>query len=82
MIILTIKELQFHSGVLFFQYQNMIVATSPDRFKNYADEEIDKIITLKKKGLKDKEIAVIVNRSYWSIVYKLQELRKMGLLKE
>jgi hypothetical protein len=46
-----------------------IVATSPDRFKNYADEEVDKIITLKKKGLKDKEIAVIVNRSYWSIVY-------------
>jgi hypothetical protein len=59
-----------------------IVATSPDRFKNYSNEEIEVIISLKKKGLKDKEIAVIVNRSYWSIVYKLQELRKMGLLKE
>jgi hypothetical protein len=57
-----------------------IVATSPDRFKNYADEEVEKIISLKKKGLKDKEIAVVVNRSYWSIVYKLRDLRTAGLL--
>jgi hypothetical protein len=57
-----------------------IVATSPDRFKYYSNGEIKKIISLKKKGLKDKEIALIVNRSYWSVVYKLQELRKMGFL--
>jgi hypothetical protein len=58
-----------------------VVATSPDRFKNYSNKEIEKIISLKKEGgLKDKEIAVIVNRSYWSIVYKLRELRKMGLI--
>jgi LAGLIDADG DNA endonuclease family len=57
-----------------------IVASSPDRFKNYSNEEIEEIISLKKKGLKDKEIAVAVNRSYWSIVYKLRDLRTAGLL--
>lgn len=55
-----------------------VILSSSNRFKNYSDEEIQKIIKQKKAGYADKHIAKQLGRSYWSIVYKLSELRKLG----
>ncbi|EIJ83666.1 hypothetical protein MGA3_00140 [Bacillus methanolicus MGA3] len=38
------------------------------------------MIYLKQNGYTDKEIAKRLNRTYWSVVYKLRELRKDGCL--
>ncbi|MFD1779986.1 DNA endonuclease [Fredinandcohnia salidurans] len=57
-----------------------VLATNSDRNKNYSKTEIKEIIRLKLMGEKDRVIAERVNRSYWSIVYKLKELRKDGHL--
>lgn len=57
-----------------------VLVTSSERNKNYSNEEIIKMIELKQNKIADKEIAKVLNRSYWSIVYKLRELRKDGLL--
>jgi hypothetical protein len=54
--------------------------SSSNRFKNYSNEEIKKLIKHKKAGYTDKHIAEQLGRSYWSIVYKLSELRKLGKL--
>ena len=63
------------------QYPNyQIVASSSSRNKNYSDKEINEMISLKKNGFKDQEIANVLARSYWSVVYKLRELRKGGIL--
>jgi hypothetical protein len=53
-----------------------IVVSSSNRWKNYTDGEINKLVFLKKSGLTDKEIATLLGRSYWSVVNKLSELRK------
>ncbi|MFJ5716441.1 DNA endonuclease [Neobacillus sp. NPDC093127] len=55
------------------------LVTSSERNKNYSIEEIKKLISLKNNGKTDKEIALTLSRSYWSIVYKLRELRKDGI---
>ncbi|WP_040209392.1 DNA endonuclease [Neobacillus jeddahensis] len=57
-----------------------IVLTSSNRYKNYSSEETERLILLKKQGQTDKEIAETLGRSYWSVVYKLSELRKMELI--
>lgn len=57
-----------------------VLATSSDRFKEYSKIEIRKIIELKQKGKTDQAIADKLNRSYWSIVYKLTDLRRNGQL--
>ncbi|TLS36613.1 DNA endonuclease [Pseudalkalibacillus caeni] len=57
-----------------------VIATSSERFKNYTEQEIVKLINLKKFGMTDKEIASQIHRTYWSVVYKISELRKDGLL--
>ncbi|MDX8343218.1 DNA endonuclease [Rossellomorea sp. YZS02] len=63
------------------QYPNyQIIASSSSRNKNYSDKEINEMISLKKKGFKDQEIANTLARSYWSVVYKLRELRNGGVL--
>jgi hypothetical protein len=54
--------------------------SSSDRNKNYTAEENKLLVTLKKSGHTDKEIAIILGRSYWSVVYKLSELRRINLL--
>lgn len=59
-------------------YQTL--ASSSDRHKNYSFEEINTLITLKNEGITDKKIAEILGRTYWSVVYKLSDLRKNGLL--
>jgi hypothetical protein len=58
------------------QYPNyQIIASSSSRHQNYSDKEVNDMISLKKKGFKDQEIANTLARSYWSVVYKLRELR-------
>lgn len=55
-----------------------IVTSSSERRRKYSDDEINQIIEYKKAGLTDKEIAKRIGRTYWSIVYKLKELRNKG----
>lgn len=57
-----------------------IISSDSERWRNYTDEEINTIIELKRIKITDTDIAEKVNRSYWSIVYKLRELRKDGRL--
>lgn len=57
-----------------------VISSDSNRWKNYDEEEIMKIIHLYQSGYKNIEIASQLNRSYWSIVYKIGELRKGGRL--
>ncbi|RSD25197.1 DNA endonuclease [Mesobacillus subterraneus] len=57
-----------------------VISSDSMRFKNYTQIEIKRLITLKKAGLTHKEISTALNRPYWSIVYKLREIRKDGHL--
>lgn len=42
--------------------------------------KIDKIIELKQSGFKNADIADLLNRPYWSIIYKIMELKRAGRL--
>ncbi len=53
-----------------------VIASSSDRNKNYTEEEYSQIFHMKSLGHTDKEIAETLGRSYWSVVYKWQDLRK------
>lgn len=53
-----------------------IITSSSTRCKAYSDDEIELLITLKSLGYTDKVISEILNRSYWSIVYKWSDLQK------
>src|SRR5690606_26890174 len=57
-----------------------IKISSSDRKKLYSLNEISKIVHLKKTGYTNQEIAEKLERTYWSVVYKIRELRKNGLL--
>lgn len=56
-----------------------IVISSSHRNRAYTIGEIEKIIKLKNKKFTDQMIADDLGRTYWSIVYKLSELRKVNL---
>ncbi|MDI3311180.1 hypothetical protein V7D15_00020 [Thermoanaerobacter thermohydrosulfuricus] len=49
------------------------------KFLSYTNEEIDKIIDLKKRGFSDKEIADKLNRTYWGIVWKIRVLKAKNM---
>ncbi len=55
-----------------------IITSSSSRSEVYSDEEIDLLIILKSLGFTDKVISNILNRSYWSVVYKWSDLQKQG----
>lgn len=57
-----------------------IKISSSDRKKLYSSDEISTIVHLKKAGYTDQSIAEKLGRSYWSVVYKIREIRKNGLL--
>ncbi|WP_153722656.1 hypothetical protein [Sporosarcina cascadiensis] len=57
-----------------------IVISSSERVKAYTQEEIERIVILKKAKVAIQVIANELGRSYWSVVYKLKELRKKGNL--
>ncbi|MED2970963.1 DNA endonuclease [Fictibacillus sp. B-59209] len=58
----------------------VIVASCSYRNKNYSNIEVERMITLKQQKKTDQFIADAIGRSYWSVVYKLSELRKNGHL--
>lgn len=58
----------------------IIKISSSNRNKTYTDYEINKIIKMKTRGYTDKAIANELGRTYWSIVYKIRELRSENLL--
>ena len=63
------------------KYPDYDVLSSIRKRRNpYTDQELIQIIRHKKEGMTDREIAARLNRTYWSIVYKLRELRKSGHL--
>ncbi|WP_214756336.1 endonuclease [Exiguobacterium sp. s157] len=49
---------------------------------DYTEEEIEFIVTSKLKGRTDKEIAEALDRTYWSVVYKWQDIKNNRLLEE
>lgn len=57
-----------------------IVISSSERNKNYSEQEIQYIIQSKNKNATNQAIADKLGRTYWSIVYKVRELRKKSLL--
>ncbi|WP_349408632.1 hypothetical protein [Pseudalkalibacillus sp. SCS-8] len=75
-------RLDLMRNCLYQKYGNdvTIKLSSSETNKNYNFEEIDCLIKLKNNGVKDKHIAERLGRSYWSVVYKLAELRKNGRL--
>lgn len=58
-----------------------IVTSNSERTRPYSIDEINLLVSLKTTGKTDKVIAEVVNRSYWSVVYKLKDLRLQGKLK-
>ena len=62
------------------KYRDFNIKTSVPK-AYYSTEEIEAMVRLKSEGMTDKEIAKQLGRSYWSVVYKLSELRKDGRLK-
>ena len=58
----------------------IIKISSSSRRNPYSTLELNTIIQMKRSGYKDKEIASKLGRTYWSVIYKMSELRKKGLL--
>lgn len=77
------KKLKSLEGKIKKRYGNdvKIFISSSNRMKNYSQQEIETLILLKKSGYTDQMISQELGRSYWSIVYKIKELRKNDLLK-
>lgn len=66
-----------------YQYQfptYKVITSNPERNRIYSQEEIETIITLKNQKMTVQYIANKIGRSYWSVVNKISELRKIGLL--
>ncbi|WP_226529287.1 DNA endonuclease [Metabacillus niabensis] len=62
-----------------FDYPDYTVIESDSkRFSKYTEKEEIDIVRLKLEGKTDKAIAEYLNRTYWSVVYKIRELRKRG----
>lgn len=57
-----------------------IKLSSSNRRRKYNEEEVQKLIELKHEGLTDQNIAYKLGRTYWSVVYKLRELRNQKKL--
>ncbi|WP_342512992.1 DNA endonuclease [Sporosarcina sp. FSL K6-1522] len=53
-----------------------VLTSSSERSKSYSEKEIELLIKLKLIGYTDKDIGELLNRSYWSVVYKWSEIRK------
>ena len=57
-----------------------VITTSSERSKPYSCEEISLLISLKQTGQTTNQIATALGRTYWSVTYKLGELRREGLI--
>ncbi|MTH55064.1 DNA endonuclease [Bacillus mangrovi] len=68
-----IKERQRYRS-LYPDYE--VTSAHSNNFRPYTANEIETMMALKQKGETDAKIAQTLDRSYWSVVYKLAELRK------
>ncbi|MDN5316906.1 MAG: hypothetical protein PWR08_1030 [Thermoanaerobacterium sp.] len=50
------------------------------KFLSYTNEDIDKIIDMKRNAYKDRDIANKLNRSYWGIVWKIRDLKSKNMI--
>lgn len=57
-----------------------VLTSNRKRSKAYDEKEIAKLIKLKSNSFTDQQIANEIGRSYWSVVYKLADLRKNHLI--
>lgn len=57
-----------------------VLTSSRSRMRPYSFKDIETITTMKKSKHTDQQIADMLGRSYWSIVYKVRDLRKKGQL--
>lgn len=57
-----------------------VLTSSRERMRPYTTEEIESILNMKRIKYTNQYIADLLGRTYWSIVYKLTELRKDGKL--
>lgn len=55
-----------------------VVITSKPK-NDYTEEDIEYIVTSKLRGQTDQEIADALGRTYWSVVYKWQDIKKNRL---
>ncbi|MGM7634569.1 DNA endonuclease [Bacillus sp. Hm123] len=63
------------------QYPNYeVITTDSERYKPYSEEEVSLLTSMKTKGATTKQIAKKLNRTYWSVTYKIKELRRKSLL--
>ena len=56
-----------------------VITSSSERSKAYSDDEIELLIKLKLIGYKDKDVAELLKRSYWSVVYKWKVIREESI---
>ncbi|MED3660918.1 helix-turn-helix domain-containing protein [Ureibacillus sp. FSL K6-8385] len=59
-----------------------LLTSSSDRHKNYSPQETEILMALYKEGKTYREIAEELGRSYWSVAYKLAEMRKEKRLRQ
>lgn len=57
-----------------------VITSSSERSKAYSEDEIELLVILKSLGYTDKYISSILNRSYWSVVYKWSHIQKACIL--
>ncbi|ARF18215.1 hypothetical protein [Sporosarcina ureae] len=57
-----------------------LITSSRDRMRPYTSDEIAALIDMKQKGFSNQHIADQLGRSYWSIVYKTQDLRNQNFM--
>lgn len=57
-----------------------LLASSSERRRPYTQNEIQTIKHMKQSGNTDQQISDALERTYWSVVYKLSELRSQNLL--
>ncbi|SIS43016.1 DNA endonuclease [Salimicrobium flavidum] len=55
-----------------------IISSDSERHRDYTTEEVKKLILLKQEGKTINEIAKILNRSYWSVVYKWKHINEIN----
>jgi hypothetical protein len=55
-----------------------VVLSSSENKKQYTEQEIKRLLRLHSFGLTWSEIAVELNRTYWSVVYKAREMGLVG----
>ncbi|PIC98531.1 hypothetical protein [Sporosarcina sp. P29] len=57
-----------------------LIVSDRKRMRAYTEDEISNLRHMKQSGKTDQQIADVLGRSYWSVVYKISELRSQNLM--